>query len=184
MIERPRKKALWNEAMVTGLLLGGICIAYVLLNLLTAKLGGMVGMMLNSVLWLAKFLGCIWMMRYMMIRLTVKYPGADNRDTRAFGIYSAFLSAIIVAAVSMANMMLVSPDQLADAMNMAMSQYSGMIDSNTRDAMEQMTGRLPAISFFSNLIYCTLYGTVLSMILSSGIPSRNPFDRQDDIDNQ
>lgn len=184
MTERTPKKALWNEAMVTGLLLGGICIAYVLLHMLTAKIGGMVGMMLNFVLWLAKFIGCIWMMRYMMIQLTVKYPGADNRDTRAFGIYSAFLSAIIVAAVSMASMMLVSPDQIAEAMNMAMSQYSGMIDANTRDAMAQMTGKLPTISFFSNLIYCTLYGTVLSMILSSGIPSSNPFDRQDDIDNQ
>ena len=34
---------------------------------------------------------------------------------------------------------------------------------------------LPSFSFFVNLIYCWLFGTVLSAILSRNIPSRNPF---------
>jgi hypothetical protein len=31
------------------------------------------------------------------------------------------------------------------------------------------------VSFFTNLIYCFLFGVVLSAILSRNIPSRNPF---------
>ena len=38
-----------------------------------------------------------------------------------------------------------------------------------------MIPRLPTFSFFVNLFYCWLFGTVLSAILSRNIPSRNPF---------
>jgi hypothetical protein len=41
--------------------------------------------------------------------------------------------------------------------------------------MEAYIEKLPQITFFSNLIYCTAYGTVLSFILSRNIPSRDPF---------
>lgn len=121
-----------------------------------------------------------------MLQFVKKYPAADNRNTRNLGICSALLSAVIVAAVSLANTLLISPEQMQQAMDVAMSQYSNLLDSNSMAAMESMMGNFPAISFFSVLIYCFLYGTVLSMILSSDIPSKNPFDRQetDNTDNK
>lgn len=185
-MERPDGKIIWNEACIAGLILGGISIAYTLLNLLTGRLGGILAMTVNGALWLAKFVACIWFMRFTMLQFVKKYPAADNRDTRNLGICSALLSAVIVAAVSLANTMLISPEQMQQAMDVAMSQYSNLLDSNSMAAMESMMGNFPAISFFSVLIYCFLYGTVLSMILSSDIPSKNPFDRQetDNTDNK
>ena len=50
-----------------------------------------------------------------------------------------------------------------------------MLDSNSLAMLEKMEGSYPQISFFSNLIYCFLFGTVLSAILSRDIPSRDPF---------
>ena len=100
-----------------------------------------------------------------------------------FGADTCFLFRL---CIGLANTMLISPEQMQQAMDVAMSQYSNLLDSNSMAAMESMMGNFPAISFFSVLIYCFLYGTVLSMILSSDIPSKNPFDRQetDNTDNK
>ena len=37
------------------------------------------------------------------------------------------------------------------------------------EMMEQMQGQMPVIAFFSTFIWCFLYGSVLSSILSSRI---------------
>ena len=41
--------------------------------------------------------------------------------------------------------------------------------------MDKMMGKMPQITFFSNLIYCFIFGTILSLILSRNIPSKDPF---------
>jgi hypothetical protein len=56
-----------------------------------------------------------------------------------------------------------------------MQEMSSLMDSNTAEMMEKTFDNLPQYMFFANLIYCFLYGTVLSAILSRNIPSRNPF---------
>ena len=55
-----------------------------------------------------------------------------------------------------------------------MQMYSGMLDSNSLTMMENMRASYPQIAFFSQLIYCFLYGTLLSFILSRYIP-KDPF---------
>ena len=77
------------------------------------------------------------------------------------------------------SILFITPEAMQETVNAVLSQYAGMLDTNTMNSVEQMMGKLPAITFFSNLIYCFLYGTVLSAILSSNIPSKNPFDRID-----
>ena len=59
----------------------------------------------------------------------------------------------------------------------------------TSEAMEALENtNMERVSFFTNLIYCFIFGTILSAILSSNIPSKNPFDErynnQEDTDNQ
>ena len=41
--------------------------------------------------------------------------------------------------------------------------------------MDTYMENLPQITFISNLIYCFLYGMILSFILSRNIPSKDPF---------
>ena len=64
-----------------------------------------------------------------------------------------------------------------------MSQMGGSLDANARQMMEKMKDKMPVIGFFSQLIYCSLYGYVLSLILSRNIPSRNPFQQDGNIQN-
>ena len=50
-----------------------------------------------------------------------------------------------------------------------------MLDSNSLAELDGMMDKLPQLTFFSNLIYCFIYGSLLSAILSRNIPSRDPF---------
>jgi hypothetical protein len=87
----------------------------------------------------------------------------------------ALLSALVYSAAAFANIAFINGDAVAEQMDMMMQQMGSMMDSNTMSIMEAYIEKLPQITFFSNLIYCTAYGTVLSFILSRNIPSRDPF---------
>ena len=95
--------------------------------------------------------------------------------TFRFGMITAFLSALVYAAVSFANVAFISADMFTEQMNTVMQQMAPMMDSNTMAEMDKTMENLPQITFFSNLIYCFIFGTVLSAILSRNIPSRDPF---------
>jgi hypothetical protein len=56
-----------------------------------------------------------------------------------------------------------------------MQQMAPAMDSNTMAQMDDLMSKLPQMTFFSNLFYCTIYGGVLSFILSRNIPDRNHF---------
>jgi hypothetical protein len=56
-----------------------------------------------------------------------------------------------------------------------MQQYSSMMDSNSRNMMKKFIEILPQFQFVWNLLYCFVYGMVLSAILSRNIPSQDPF---------
>ena len=152
------RRNLWNSAGKAGLLLGLLSSVYLFINQWTTSAGisGFPGVLLNIVLWCAKFGGCIMLMMYFMKKFVAENPEADNSKTFRFGMAAALLSALIYSAVSFANVAFISADFFAEQ-------------------MDKMLAKMPQITFFSNLIYCFIYGTVLSAILSRNIPSRDPF---------
>jgi hypothetical protein len=87
----------------------------------------------------------------------------------------AFLSALVYSAFTLADVLVISPDFYANQIDQVMQAYAPMMDSNTLAEMDTMTGRFPQLTFFSNLIYCFIYGTILAAILSRNIPSKDPF---------
>ena len=180
MKEPVSRRILWNEAGKAGLVLGIVPIVYSLLATLLAKLSGGVGVaMLLSVfkflVWAAKFAGCIYLMKFFMTKFAEKYDGVDNKKSFRFGMAIAALSALIVAAFTLLQSTLLNPEEIQEAMQESISQYSSMLDSNSMSALDSMMNNMPQIMFFSNLIYCFLFGTVVSSILSRNIPSRDPF---------
>jgi hypothetical protein len=87
----------------------------------------------------------------------------------------ALLSALVYSAAAFANVAFISPELFEEQMNAVMQQMAPMMDSNTLGMMETYLENLAQITFFSNLIYCFLYGMILSFILSRNIPSKDPF---------
>jgi len=182
------KKTSWEAAGRAGLVLGGVCIAYVLLGLLVAKLaeGGtaaiILGNILSTLLWIVKFVGCIWLMRVFMLKFAGDNPEVDNHDTYSFGVKVAFLSALVYSAFYLLYVLFINPDIFRESISML--SENPMFTSEMMDEVEAMIPKMPAITFFSNLIYCTLFGVIVSAILSRNIPSRNPFEVKDSADEQ
>lgn len=178
MEKRISRKDLWDGAGKAGLILGLVSSAYVLISMLLSKLNGSTGMALLStvlafLLWALKFGGCIYLMKLFMTRFAAAHPGCDNSDTFRFGMVTAFLSALIFSAFDMAYLTWLAPDTMSQAIETVTEAYGSMLPAESIEAMQEMN--FGQISFFTNLIYCFLFGTVLSAILSRNIPSRNPF---------
>ena len=74
-----------------------------------------------------------------------------------------------------ANMLYISADFYEQVFGTAIQQMSATLDSNSLAALEKVVDNIPQIAFFYNLLYCFIYGTVLSAILARNIGSKDPF---------
>jgi len=168
---------MWNTAGKAGLILGLTSAAYLLITQWTGQAGlpALVTSLTGGILWLGKFIGCILLMRFFMKKFAAENAAADNAGTFRLGVATSLLSALVFSAFAFANVAFISADLYAEQMDIVMQQMGPMMDSNTMNQMDKMLENLPQITFFSNLIYCFIYGTILSFILSRNIPSRDPF---------
>ncbi len=171
------KKNMWNEAGKAGLALGAVSAIYLFATQFMGKaeMPAFATTLLTGLLWAGKFGGCIWLMMFFMKKFASENPEVDNKATRRFGIIAALLSALVYSAISFANVAFISADMFTEQMDLIMQQMAPMMDSNTMAEMDKYMANLPQITFFSNLIYCFIYGVILSAILSKNIPSRDPF---------
>ena len=177
MEQKALRKTLWNEAGKAGLVLGAVSTVYLFLAQFagTVKMPALLNLLMTTILWAGKFGGCIWFMMYFMKKFAKQNSGVDNRTTYRFGLAASVLSALVYAAASFANTAFISVDMIAENTRILMEQMAPVMDSNSLDQMENVMAKLPQLTFFSNLIYCSIYGSVLSFILSRNIPNKNPF---------
>ena len=181
-----KEKSVWDIAGKAGLVLGAVSIAYMLAEQLWLQGGSdqkptLIATFAAIVLWVVKFVGCILLMRFFMRRYASKNEGVTHRDARLCGIAIALTSALIYSAFVLAWSKFVDPEMYARAFETVAEQYSAFMDSNTMEMVEKMQDKMPVISFFSNFIWCFLYGTVLSAILSNKIGTGDdPFESNKD----
>ena len=170
------RKNLWNSAAKAGMVLGLVSSAYLFINQWVTSMGiPVLSGVLGFVLWAVKFGGCIWLMMFFMKKCAQQNPNVQNSTTFRFGMAASVLSAIVYAAASFANTAFISADMIAESTRLLMEQMAPVMDSNSLNQMEGFMEKLPQITFFSNLFYCIIYGSILSFILSRNIPSKNPF---------
>lgn len=178
------KKILWDSAGKAGLVLGAVCVAYIAISSFATGLGSdskfaaALISLLNTCLWIAKFVGCILLMKMFMKKFAATDTGITNSDTFKFGSAVALLSGLIYSAFYLAWVLFIQPDSFQEAFELF--SQNAAIDSGTFSELENLLPKMPVISFFSNLIYCWLFGTVVSAIFSRNIPSRNPFENNID----
>lgn len=171
------RRIIWDRASKAGLAFGAISIAYMLINSImptTESVGiGVLISLIGVILWAAKFFGCIWLMKFFMKKLALDHPDASNADTFRFGVATALLSALIIAAFYLLYTTVINPDFYVEALDSVKEAYAGIMPAESIEQLDNIN--FASIGFFSQLIYCFLYGTVLSAILSRSIPSRDPF---------
>lgn len=171
------RKNLWDTAGRAGIALGLVSSAFLFISHAIDKIeaASFLTSIMSFGLWVLKFVSCIWLMKYFMKRFASANPEADNSSTFRMGIASAFLSALIFSAATFADAAFISADMYNEVKDVLMLQMSPLMDADTTSEMERMFESLPQYMFFSNLIYCFIYGTVLASILSRMIPSKDPF---------
>ena len=178
-METLERGTLTNRAAVTGAILGLVSGSYTFISFALSSVqhpgGGIAIGLLSPVLWIAKFVGCILIMRWAMQKLVASYEGVTNGDTLALGLASAAFSALITAAAGYVAMEYVFPEAVSAQLDQVYQMYGKFLDSNSMSMMDKMVESYSMISFFSSLIWCFIYGAVLSKILSNRIPERNPF---------
>ncbi len=176
--------ALWNEAAITGLFFAAVSIACLMGKQWAA--GTQKAFLIQAVsvvLWIAEFAGCIVLMRKRMIRLRDNYSGVTIQDSYKFGRRAALLSGLLVASAH-ALLLMQMP---ADSMDTMIGQLSQQLQLSASDieSMGAMVDKLPLWTFIFEWVYCFLYGTVLSSIMSRYVFIQRLFDGpQDDDQNQ
>ena len=73
----------------------------------------------------------------------------------------------------MAYVSFIEPDTFEKTLEML--QDNPMLGAAQMDSLEELIPRMPTLSFFVNLVWCWLFGTVLAAIFSRNIPPQNPF---------
>ena len=181
--------ASWNSAAIAGLVMAVATIAADYLTSLPTLLGatGFAVSILVYLLKFAKIIACVYVFRLLMLRFHNNFS-TDYTRLQHYGLKVALFSSILVAGFSLAQILVINPDTMTQMVQEVESAYQNMMDSNTMAAMEKMMSKLPAITFFSSLIYCYLWGWILSTTFARRLFPIDPFgDRtqggEDNTDN-
>ena len=189
---KPDNKILWNEAGRVGLVFGlfsSVCLGLKEASALTGST--FVVTAAAVILWAVEFFGCILLMKKYMLDLRDKYDGTDYLDAYKFGRRVALLSGLILAAVDAVLIMHLPQETVEAAFAEATAAVTSKLGSSYAGEAERMMDMLPAATFFGQWLYCFLYGSLLSAILSRYIFLQNYFqeggdngDGNDMVDNQ
>lgn len=179
-------RTILNEAAKSGLLLGLFTGVFIYVAMLIGMINSdsfgakLMITVVNALLWMLKLVGCLWLLRFFMLRFAVANPTLTPRSSFRFGMFTALFSAIIVAGIGLVNITLIAPESMQSAIEAAMQSYSSALSASEQVTLERTLSRLPLISFFSSLIYCFLFGTVAAKIFSASIPPRDIFGEPTD----
>lgn len=175
------RNTFWNRAAKAGLVLGGVSVAYLAITFLMSRVSGegfvlILMSIVKALLWVAKLFGCIYLMKLFITRYDSRPLGEGERRPSAFsfGCLVAFLSALIYSAFYMAYTLYLAPDMIDQVMEVykTMPQFT----SEMIEEIENMAPKMPTLMFFTNLIYCTLFGVIVSAFCSGRSKSSNPFN--------
>lgn len=188
MNERIGFKTIWHSAAIPGLVLAAVSTSYLLISqglashpgILTSVASGVLASVASTLLNIVKIVACIWLMKYYMTRFHKEEHGSDTKDLKRFGTMVALLSALVFSACSMAYYMW-NPEIISEAIDTIMQSSGQALDRNAMNALDNIKENAPRIIFFSQLLYCFLFGWILSGILAPRIANPNPFAEDKDI---
>lgn len=182
-------KTLWNEAGRVGFVFGGFSSLCLILKEASALTGSTFLVQAAAIiLWAVEFFGCILLMKKYMLDLRDKYDGVTMVDTYRFGRRVGLLSGLILAAVDAILIMKMPQDTVTSVMNELESALPAGMGRLSEDDMGRIVDGLPLYTFIFQWLYCFLYGSLLSAIMSRYVFMQNFFqsggDEPDNVDNQ
>lgn len=176
-------KTLWNEAARVGIVFGlfsSVCLGLKEAAALTNST--LVVTAAAIILWAVEFFGCILLMKKYMLDELEKHEGMTQLELYKFGRRVALLSGFILAVVNAVLVSLIPDETLAETLNEAMATMPASMQADAEDTMALMMDKFPLLTFLGQWVYCFLYGSILSAIMSRYVSVYSVFKRNSDID--
>ena len=185
-------KTIWNEAGKTGLVFGLFSSVCLLLKEGAALTGSSFLVQAAAIiLWAVEFFGCILLMKKYMLDFHDKYEDVSLEDTYRYGRRIGLLSGLILASVDAVLIMNLPQDTVANVVSELSTAVGQQLGSSYENQVGEVVDRLPVYTFVFQWLYCFLYGSLLSAIMSRYIFMQNYFqdggdngDGNDIVDNQ
>lgn len=156
---------LWNEAAKTGAWLGAVSVGCLLLKEGAVMSGSNFLIQAAAILlWAAEFFGCILLMKNAMLNLRDRYAGVRMEQTYRMGRRAALLSGLLLASAQ-ALIIMKMPAEEMDSL-VAQLTDSMKLGATEKENLSSVMDRLPLLTFIFQWLYCWLYGSVLSAVLS------------------
>lgn len=174
-METINKNILTAEAGKAAIYFGLISGGFIVLNFLCAN-WGIAGSIITSLLSLGKIVGCIYLMIYLMKKFKASYEGVHKREVLRYGTLIALFSAIITAVIAYISYQYLFADQLKAIMDEVYVQMRSMMNADMLNQMLEMESSMAVYAMMGNLIWCFLYGWILSLILAPRIAPENIFE--------
>ena len=178
-------KAVWNESMKYGAILGIITVALEFIPSLwtpsaeSVLSGGSIGgamtaALITFIFSLVKMGICIWLMVLFSRKLAKAYDDITSKEVFKFGMFMALLSGIIVSAANLLKLKLINPEIMENAIRMASESSAAQVPEGFMDSMMSL---MPVMTVLTTFIKCFLIGLIAALIISKYIPgkSNNPF---------
>ena len=139
MTEKTLRKEIWEAAGYAGLALGLVSVIYMYINNMLGTSGASAGVvaLITVPLWIAKFVGCILLMKFFMKKFHSAHPGVSDKDLFRMGAVTALLSAFFFASLQFVDMAYLSAEFYAEQYEVILQQYSSIMDSNCTCILEQ-----------------------------------------------
>lgn len=174
-------RTLWNEAARVGMVFGLFSSACLGLKEASALTGStFVTTAAMIILWAVEFFGCILLMKKYMLDELQKHRGMSQVQLYKFGRRVALLSGFILAVVNAVIVSFIPDETLAATLNETMAAMPASMQTDAEDSIALFMDKFPLFTFLGQWVYCFLYGTVLSAIMSKYVMALSIFTQHRD----
>ena len=163
----------WSNAAMDGLYLSLVTIIYSLIMAVLVPESFIV----KTLLWVAKFGGCLYLLWFFMKRWSDKFETITFSQSYNYGFVVCLLSSVMCACYSYAQVEWLFPEQTEQAITLAKETMAqqGTLDANTENIMDSFFGNFGRISMFVSLFYYIIFGSIAAAITANFTKKTNPF---------
>lgn len=172
MKENLTRKMIWDQAGITGLVLGAVLSIAMIIDRLLIKIdiNPNIVLILSALMLSVRIFGYIVGLIYFTRKFNAENNGLDRKQIYRFGRASALLAAFVFACASFADAAYLSADIFLEQYRLSFQMMEPLMDANTKNSMDVMLSHIPELISVSNFINTFILGTLLALIISRKYP--------------
>lgn len=135
------------------------------------------GFLIKSVLWIAKFGGCIYLLWLFMKKWSDRFDTISYGQSFNYGFIVCLFSSIVCACFGYIQVEWLFPQQIDEAFTLAKETMAsqGTLDSTSENALNMVMGNFGRFTLFISLFYYAAFGALAAAITAVYTKKENPF---------